>query len=204
MGNTLRIDFTSSAFFYRYQHLQGSNELIIKAIGWRNHKACSVMDATAGLGKEAFLMAAVGCQVTLFERQPVVAEALRSGLLRASLDPRLAPVVARMRLFAECAVAYLRTQSCVLPEVIYCDPMFAPRKKSAAVKKEIQLLQTLVKEDKDASELVALALQKAKKRVVVKRPIHALPLVTRPDFYLKARAHRYDVYLLPGSSTSSL
>jgi 16S rRNA (guanine1516-N2)-methyltransferase len=191
-----QIDFSKGALRHRFEHLHGTNELITKAIGWKKDLALTVVDATAGLGREAFLMAALGCNVILFERHPTISTLLKDALLRAQSDPHLGEVIARMQLVEGCAIEYLTQKIPQPPDIIYCDPMFEPRIKSAAVKKEMQILQTVVGTDNDAHQLVKVALQTAKKRVVVKRPHIALPLHPNPSYSLKGRSHRFDVYLL--------
>lgn len=190
------IDFTSGAFRYRLAHLQGRNELIGKAVGYKRGSPLTVFDTTAGLGREAFLLAAMGCDVTLFERHPIVAANLEAALAQAKLDPELAPIVARMTLHSQCAIAFLTlTPPTEFPDVIYCDPMFVPRTKSAAVKKELQQLQQLVGQDEDAEQLVSIAKQFAKKRVVVKRSLRSSYLTGTPEYSLTGRSHRYDIYI---------
>jgi 16S rRNA (guanine1516-N2)-methyltransferase len=189
-------DFTHPSFLYRLTHLQGRNEMIAKAVGYRKGVSLNIMDATAGLGREAFLLAALGCEVRLFERHPVIGAHLKEALLNASLDPNLALITARMTLHIQCAITALQDPEFNAPEVIYCDPMFSPRKKSAAVKKEMQVLQNVVGQDQDAEELVKIALHRAKKRVVVKRGLSDPTLVRTPDFTLKGKSQRFDIYII--------
>lgn len=188
------IDFTSGAFRYRLDHLQGRNELLAKAIGYRSNTSLTLFDTTAGSGREAFLLAALGCNVTLFERHPLVANALEAALSHASTDPALASIVAKITLHRICAIKFF-SETPTFSDVIYCDPMFSPRTKSAAVKKPLQQLQQWIGQDHDAEQLVSLALQYAKKRVVVKRALRDPPLVRPPTFSLKASSHRFDVYM---------
>ncbi len=190
----LPIDFTCGKIRYRQEHLHGRNELIAKAIGWKKNLSLRVFDTTAGLGREAFLLAALGCEVVLFERHAVVAKALRNGLAHAKNEPALTPIINRMTLLETCAIAYLKNASFQAPDIIYCDPMFPPRSKSAAVKKEMQLLQSLVSPDVDTTELVTAARAVAQKRVVVKRAARCAPLVANPDLTYRGRSHCFDVY----------
>lgn len=192
------IDFTSGAFRYRLAHLQGRNELIGKAVGYKRGSSLTVYDTTAGLGREAFLLAAMGCTVTLFERHPIVAENLETAITHAQRDPELAPIVSRMTLIKSCAIEYLtKNPPLELPDVIYCDPMFVPRTKSAAVKKELQQLQELVGQDQDAEQLVQVAKQFSSKRVVVKRALRSSYLAGEPEYSLTGRSHRFDIYIQP-------
>lgn len=191
----MRVDFTDSRLRYRLQHLQGTNELIAKAIGLKKGPT-DVFDTTAGLGKESFLLAALGCDVTLFERHPMIVALLKEGLLHAKEDPLLAPIIAKMHLIESCAMAYLRANPDAAPSVIYCDPMFPTKTKSALVKKDMRYLQTVVGFDEDSEELIALSLTRALQRVVVKRPVNAPWLIQKPDFDYKGRSHRFDVYII--------
>ncbi len=190
------VDFTDSRLRYRLQHLQGTNELIAKAIGLKKTGPTDVFDTTAGLGKESFLLAALGCDVTLFERHPEISAMLQEGLQHAAKDPELAPIIAKMRLVQSCAMAYLRAHQDATPSVIYCDPMFPVKTKSALVKKDMRYLQTVVGFDEDSEELIALCLTRALQRVVVKRPVNAPWLIKKPDFDYKGRSHRFDVYII--------
>lgn len=200
-----QVDFTQGPLRWRFDHLQGRNELIAKAIGWRKGATLHIFDTTAGIGREAFLLAALGCRVTLFERHETIATLLKDGLQRGAVDPHIAPIIENMTLIESCAIQYLKTQNIIdAPDVIYCDPMFEARTKSAAVKKEMQVLQTVVGPDLDAQELVHLSLQRAKKRVVVKRNLNVPPLKENPQLTFIARSHRFDVYLLEGKNHAFL
>lgn len=189
------IDFTQDAFRYRLAHCQGRNELIAKAVGYQG-APLKIFDTTAGLGKEAFLLASLGCEVTLFERHPRVAEELEIALQQAKQSPELAAIVARMTLRKQCAIDFFQTTPTIeKPDVVYCDPMFLPRSKSAAVKKNIRQLQEWVGQDNDADRLVSLARHYARKRVVVKCALHTGLLHPHPIHSFKARSHRFDIYV---------
>lgn len=159
---------------------------LARAIGRGVH---TVVDATAGLAQDAFLLTGLGCDVTAIERSAVVAALVEDGLRRA-------PYV-RERLHVVCAdaVSLLPTLH-PAPDAIYLDPMFPPkRRKSAAVRKEMRVLRALVGEDTDATELLAVSRRCARQRVVVKRPDDAAPLAPRPAMSYSGRLVRYDVYL---------
>ncbi len=193
----LRVDFTLGKIHYRKSRIHQDEELIKKAVGFKKNVPLCIFDTTAGLGQEAFLLAALGCELVLFERNPTIAGLLKDGLVRGAKDPDIAPIIQRMQLIEQCAISALQNLgSLPNPDVIYCDPMFEARKKTAAVKKGMQILQTVVGEDNDGAELVRLACQVAKKRVVVKRALHAPALKEKPDFNYRGRSQRYDIYLV--------
>ena len=171
-----------------------------KAVGQGHKAALRVMDTTAGLGTDAFVLADMGCQVMLCEREPVIAELLRSGLKAAagSGDPWLKGVVQRMCLCPGDARELEREQVQGV-DVIYLDPMFPPRRKSAAVKKEMALFQTLLErttDPQDADALLLWALRQDTPRVVVKRPAKAPDLASQhPSHCISGKSVRYDVYV---------
>ncbi len=170
---------------------------LAKAIGLKARSAEPrwVVDATAGLGDDAWLLASWGCRVTLLERHPVIAALLRDGLTRA--DRSHPTITSRIKLIEADARSWLAAlPPGVQPEVVYLDPMFPARSKSAAVKKNIRLLKRLVGDDDDAAVLAPLAIQAAAKRVVIKRPLHAKPMMAHPTFTQKGKSIRYDVYVV--------
>lgn len=165
-----------------------------KSSDGHKHKP-SVLDATAGFGRDALLLAKVGCSVVMLERSAVVHALLRDALDRAARVSSWAEICARLTL--HCVEACTHMQALVgplRPDVIYIDPMFPRRDKTALVKKEMQVLQGLASVD-GASGLLAVALQVARQRVVVKRPRWAGYLDERlPMFSCFSPAMRFDVY----------
>ncbi len=187
------VDFASNAAIHR---LQSGGELIVKAVKGRSKQALRVVDATAGLGRDSFILAAHGFDVTLLERNAVIAALLQDGLQRA-LQTAVAEIVARLRLVQRNAVAYLSELPVAQrPDVIYLDPMFAHNEKTALVKKEMRLFRQLLDDDScDEAELLATARANATLRVVVKRSLKAPPLAgVEPGYALAGKAVRYDVY----------
>jgi 16S rRNA (guanine1516-N2)-methyltransferase len=198
----IRAEFHGQGMDYRRRKGGGRSELIAKAVGLKAGKSPTVVDATAGLGVDAFVLASLGCRVTLLERVPAVAALLREGLERSRAyagekDAELERILGRMRLIQANAVAYLDSLvEADWPEVIYLDPMFPERKKSAAVKKEMQLFHKLIGSDADAERLLDTALTRTRGRVVVKRPRIAPSLAgPAPSYIIEGKRSRYDVYL---------
>jgi 16S rRNA (guanine1516-N2)-methyltransferase len=184
----------------RYRSRSGTSELLGKAVGHGKKIPLKVLDTTAGLGRDAFVLADLGCEVVMCEREPVILEMLRSGLERAtgSGDIWLSDIVQRMRLCSgdarQVSVAEIRAI-----DVIYMDPMFPQRAKSAAVKKEMVLLQMLLEcsaDPLDADALAMWALEQDTARVVVKRPSKAPNLAKlKPSHCIEGKSVRYDVYV---------
>ncbi|MBF7730618.1 class I SAM-dependent methyltransferase [Pseudomonas sp. N040] len=191
----VRVDFVEGAAAHRRLHGGGSGQMIAKAVGVQPGVRPRVLDATAGLGRDAFVLATLGCPVALIERQPLVAALLEDGLRRAAADAEVAPIVARMQLHGADAIELMQAWAGEPPQVIYLDPMFPHRDKSAQVKKEMRLFRPLVGADVDAPALLAAALALATHRVVVKRPRKA-PAVegVKPAYALEGKSSRYDIY----------
>lgn len=184
-------DFISGKARYRL----GQGELIYKAMGLSKFKSPRIVDATAGLGRDAFVLASKGCKVVLIERSPLVFLLLRDALERAHENAETCTIVKRMEIINMDARDYLNLEDVPLADIIYLDPMYPERKKSALVKKEMQLFQKLVGNDEASHNLLPLALDLAKQRVVVKRPLKGEYLnKLKPDYSIKGKSIRFDVY----------
>ena len=192
------VDFASGAATHRRKFGGGKAEGIAKAVGLNKKPGLSVIDATAGLGRDAFVLASLGAQMTLVERNPAVAALLADGLRRAALDRQIADwLPARMQLVHCSALTAL--PSLPAPDVVFLDPMFPPREKSALVKKEMRAFHDVVGADDDADALLAPALALAKHRVVVKRPGYAEFLAgQKPTMSIEGKNNRFDVYVNAG------
>ena len=192
---TIAVNFLSGAMAHRRQFGGGRGEAIAKAVGVKGNYLPTVVDATAGLGRDAFVLASIGCQVTMFERHPVVAALLADGLDRAYQDPTIGQLLQKqLRLIYNSSLHGLSLYQ-DKPDVVYLDPMFPHRQKSALVKKEMRIFQQLVGNDLDAEELLEPARRLAKKRVVVKRPDYAPFLANqKPTAEIKTKNHRFDIY----------
>jgi 16S rRNA (guanine1516-N2)-methyltransferase len=194
----LTIDFSSTALTHRRKFGGGKNQLIAKAIGIRQGITPSIIDATAGLGKDAFVFASLGCKVQMIERSPLIAALLRDGLARALENADISDIAARMSLHEADAIDWLYALPAHnAPDVIYLDPMFPARDKSALVKKEMRIFKELLGTDPDSPSLLAAALKKATYRVIVKRPRKA-PAIEgpSPSFTLEGKSGRFDIYAL--------
>lgn len=191
----LSVDFVRGPSAHRRLQGGGSGQMIAKAVGVQPGVRPDVLDATAGLGRDAFVLAQLGCNVRLIERHPVIAALLTDGLQRARLDPEVEPIIERMHLQTGDAIQLMNAWEGDPPQVIYVDPMFPHREKSSLVKKEMSMLRPLVGDDLDAPALLEAALKLATHRVVVKRPRKA-PSVFGPKvgYVLEGKSSRFDIY----------
>lgn len=191
----IRVDFAGGTMAHRRRFGGGRGEAVAKAVGIKKSYVPSVVDATAGLGRDAFVLASLGCRVRMIERHPVVAALLDDGLQRAYQDSEIGSWMReRMVLIHASGIDALADIS-PPPEVVYLDPMYPHRQKSALVKKEMRVFQSLVGADEDADKLLAPALALATRRVVVKRPDYAEPLAgQKAPAVLETKSHRFDIY----------
>ncbi len=199
-GNPLWVDLIGGKMGHRRRFGGGRNQPLARAMGLKGNANPLIVDATAGLGRDGFVLASLGARVTLLERSPVIAALLADGLDRARQHNETRLITDNhLQLVNIDAAQWL--QQCPAqkrPDVVYLDPMYPHRSKSALVKKEMRLLRAMVGDDVDAPALLAAALECAKKRVVVKRPKGA-PLLTgtKPSADIVSKNTRYDLYLNP-------
>lgn len=190
-----RIDFAGGAVGYRFRRGGERGHPLVRAAGIRKDHVPSIVDATAGLGRDAFLLASAGADVTLIERSAEVHALLKDALARASAESaELAEVVARMTLVHGDAKDELPK---LKPDVVIIDPMHPARRNTALVKKEMRQLSAIVGADEDADELMRIALASARDRVVLKWPLRAKPLLAtpKPSHQFAGKTVRYEVFL---------
>lgn len=191
----LVIDFVGGAVGHRFRSEQGKKQALLKAVGFAKGIIPNIVDATAGLGRDAFLMASMGSHVTLIERVPDIHAALQNAMARAAAEGgAYAETIARMTLLHGNSIDLLPT---LAPETILVDPMHPPRGNTALVKKEMRILRNIVGVDDDQTELMKAALACAKKRVVLKWPLRAAPMadIRAPSHQILGKNTRYDVFM---------
>ncbi len=190
------VDWVSGAAKHRRDFGGGRGQPIARAMGLKAATPLTqVVDATAGMGGDSFVLASLGCTVTMIERSPVAAALLEDGLQRALADPATVAVAERVTLLYGDAIALL-PQLSPKPQAILVDPMFPDtNKKSAAAKKEMQAFQTLMGGDLDAPDLLKAAMLACTHRVVVKRPRLAAAIEGVPPFTAQiGQSTRFDIY----------
>ncbi len=188
------VDFVSGKAAHRRFYGGGKKQPLARAVGIKGGVTPYILDATAGLGRDAFVLATLGCRVHLVERSKVIGALLGDGLRRAKADPEVSPIASRMSLSVGQAAEIMRTLP-DRPDVVYLDPMYPHGNKTALQKKEMRLFRVLVGDDEDSSELLDAALMCAKNRVVVKRPLRAPTLGDKkPNAEVKSKNTRYDLY----------
>lgn len=198
------VDFKKNSLNTRVHSHKISQELLYRALGGRKNLNATVLDTTAGLGRDAWLMVNAGFNVIMLERNPIIYALLQDGLQHLSQMYPEDDAIKRLQLIAEDSIDYLTrlTQTKnqnftpTAPDIIYLDPMYPHRNKTALPQKEMRILRALVGDDPDFDMLLSLACQAARLRVVVKRPRYAPQLTaTSPSYQLTGKSVRFDIYV---------
>ncbi len=188
--------FTDQRLFYH--RITAGNQALLKACSNKRHSIHTILDLTAGWGIDSFILAQHGRQVTMLEQNPLVHSVISRSLLDASQMSHTKTATQRIVLKPGNSIEYLQSLNKDEYDCIYLDPMFPEHKSHAKPGKEMQILQKLT-ENLDIDACFELALQKAGKRVVVKRPLRASPVsALKPDLNYREKTIRFDIYLTQG------
>ena len=199
-GDGMRLRASFDDMKRRLLHGKLNGELLVRAARLKGIEEPTLVDATAGLGQDSLLLAAAGFSVTLIECNPVIAAMLVDAIERARRDPELADAAGRMRVIEGNSLKVLRDLS-MPPHVVYLDPMFPGRSKSAAVKKKFQLLHRLEMPCEDEMALLEAARAAHPRKIVIKRPVKGPHLAgVKPDYTLRGKAVRYDCIVMARES----
>ena len=193
---SVSVDFVKGRAGYRRRVAGGQRHLLARAIGLRGDPL-TVVDATAGLGRDAFILACLGCDVVAVERSPILGALIEDALRRACErgSGELDEVVRRFRWVVADARDYLKSLAeTKRPDVVYLDPMYPPRGKSALAKKESRICGRLAGGDEDEAELLSIARGIARRRVVVKRHPRSPTLGDAPSGHVQGKSVRFDIY----------
>ncbi|WP_443643844.1 class I SAM-dependent methyltransferase [Candidatus Levibacter sp. Uisw_134_01] len=191
----LKCSFIEGPILHRLKYGKGRGQNLAKAVGFKFNKNRTIIDATAGLGYDAFILASLGANVTLIERSEKIYDLLKAAISEAKLyGGEISKIVNRMNLLFGDSKDILPN---IAPEVILIDTMYKDRKKSALVKNDMRLVREVVGSDSDHVELINVALNNASKRVVIKQPRYAETLdnIKGCSHQILGKIIRYDVYV---------
>ena len=191
----LKCSFIEGPILHRLKYGKGRGQNLAKAVGFKFNKNRTIIDATAGLGYDAFILASLGANVTLIERSEKIYDLLKTAISEAQLyGGEISKIVNRMNLLFGDSIDILPK---IAPEVILIDTMYKERKKSALVKNDMRLVREVVGSDSDHVELINVALNNASKRVVIKQPRYAETLdnIKGCSHQILGKTIRYDVYV---------
>ena len=191
----LKCSFIEGPILHRLKYGKGRGQNLAKAVGMKFNKNRNIIDATAGLGYDSFILASIGAKVTLIERSQKMHELLQNGIDEGmSFGGEIEKIINRMELVFGDSKDILPK---LTPEVIMIDTMYKDRKKTALVKNNMRLVREIVGPDSDYIELLKVALNCAKNRVVLKQPRYAEPIkeITKCSHQILGKTIRYDIFM---------
>ena len=191
----LKCSFIEGSILHRLKYGKGRGQNLAKAVGMKSNKNRTIIDATAGLGYDAFILASLGANVTLIERSKIMYNLLQEGISEAkSFGGEISGIISRMNLIFGDSKFILPD---LLPEVILIDTMYKDRKKTALVKNDMRLVRDIVGSDSDYIQLIDVALNQASNRVVIKQPRYAdqIDNIKPYSHQILGKTIRYDVYM---------
>ena len=191
----LKCSFIEGSILHRLKYGKGRGQNLAKAVGMKSNKNRTIVDATAGLGYDAFILASLGANVTLIERSKIMHNLLQEGISEAkSFGGEISNIISRMNLIFGDSKFILPD---LLPEVILIDTMYKDRKKTALVKNDMRLVRDIVGSDSDYIQLIDVALNQASNRVVIKQPRYAdqIDNIKPYSHQILGKTIRYDVYM---------
>ena len=191
----LKCSFIEGPILHRLKYGKGRGQNLAKAVGMKFNKNRNIIDATAGLGYDSFILASLGAKVTLIERSKKIHELLQNGIDEGiSFGGEIEKIINRMELLFGDSKDILPK---LTPEVIMIDTMYKDRKKTALVKNNMRLVREIVGPDSDYIELLKVALNCAKNRVILKQPRYAEPIkeITKCSHQILGKTIRYDVFM---------
>ena len=195
IGKPVFIDFSSGKYDHRRKFGGGKGQPLAKAVGMKQGHTPYIIDATAGFARDAFVLASLGSTVTMLEQSPVISLLIEDALQQEEMEDEVRLITQRMTIHHANAIDFLSTVQ-ERPDVIYMDPMYPSRDKSALVKKEMQALHQLIGPDTNSEKLLSVARQVAVRRVVVKRPKGAEFVGNqKPSASIQSKNTRYDLYV---------
>jgi len=196
LKSLLFVDFIKGKNGYRHAKNLTIHQPLAKATGIKSGFRPSILDATAGLGGDGFVLACLGCEISMCERSTILHALLEDGFARAVTDPKTSKIITtQITLILSDTITFLH-QTKNKFHTVYLDPMYPHTTKSALNKQEMRVIRSLVGDDEDSDQLLIQARNVAKNRVVVKRPKGASPLSgCTPTYMVSMKNSRFDIYL---------
>ena len=192
----LFVDFVHGKNGFRLAQNRTTKQAIARAVGIKPGFRPTILDGTAGLGSDSFVLASLDCTVTMCERSPIIGALLEDGLCRAAKEEKTAGIIeSKINLVLGDTRKYLQNNTATF-HTIYLDPMYPHRNQSALNKQTLRIIRSLVGGDPDGAALLEIAREKAENRVVVKRPRKA-PLLSdvQPSHVILMKNSRFDIYM---------
>lgn len=170
------------------------NSALLKACRINGNEKIKLLDCTAGLVKDTFVLASNGYSVIAIEKNKTIFNLIDNAVKIGTKNEYIKKVLDRIKFLNMDSIDFLENSEEKF-DCIYLDPMFEESKKSRLVNKNMQIFHKLT-DNSDNKKLFNLAMEKVLKKVVVKRSLYGELLINKtPDFQIKEKTIRFDVYL---------
>ena len=178
------IDFNDPKFIKKNnQRLHDKKDVFWKVFSQSNS---AILDCTAGFGRDSFLLDSMGHDVTMIENSPIVAMLLKNALRRSNNI--------NIKLFFGNAYDYMK-HSNEKYDYIYIDFMFEKLKNKSLSSKNDEALKMISFNDNDKNKIIQLAQSVSNKKVIVKEPRNTVSGILKPNYIIKTRLLKYNIYL---------
>jgi 16S rRNA (guanine1516-N2)-methyltransferase len=189
---SLYFDLKKELSSHRQKNYSLKEEPLAKSLAIKKSDSNKMIwDATAGTGKDLMLIKhfvlGTNTKMIAFERNPLIYLLLFNGLFHAGItEVKL--------IYADSLDVFAKKAEVAKPDIIYYDPMYPEKKKSALPRKEMQIFKELIGPDLDTQNFLQHFRAIAKDRVVVKRSLMAEMIAPDATASYKGKSTRYDMY----------
>jgi 16S rRNA G966 N2-methylase RsmD len=159
--------------------------LLGRACGISRSAPQSILDGMGGLGIDGLALAAAGNRVTIVEREAPLWAMILDLRNRVGLTEEVTVILGEL--------SDVLAKTTEVFDVVYLDPMFVSRGKKALPGKRMQYLSALLENSGEHDAGLIERARERSHRVVLKRRLKD-PVDIEPDWQIRGRAVRYDVY----------
>ena len=185
-----KIDFNSGTTLWRTNRVE-HEKLIKKALG-KHEAPLNILDCTAGMLQDSLLFLSLGHKVTAVEQSKILFHLLSDAINRSN-DQK---IFKALTLINANACSYISKGQKF--DVIYFDPMYPTRKKSALGSGQLEYLARILaieSIENDSTQDFEFLSSLPIKKMIVKRPIKAEPFSKKINYQVLGKTTRFDIYI---------
>ena len=164
------------------QRLSGKKDIFHKLFPKKNS---TLLDCTAGYGRDGYILRSMGFNVTMIENSPIISLLLNDALKKLKLSDFI--------MYHGNSYDYL-SHSEKYYDYIYIDFMFNKLKKNSLSSKNDETLKLISFQENDKNNIIRLAIKKSNSRVVVKEPKNSLSNILKPEYTIKTKLLNFNIY----------
>lgn len=187
----LHVDFLKGSLGWRLKR-KDHETLLKKALGKKNNNL-TIFDGTAGFLSDALIFLALGHKVIACEQSKVLFLLLSDAIDRAKI--KLSFLDNLNLIHGDALDVYKSMQNI---DVIYLDPMYPSKKKSALTSGSMSDIKSILKLEniENLEDEVFFDFKKNKfKKIILKRPIKSKIIDDSFNYQIKGKSTRFDVYI---------